>query len=344
MNTLVLPALRSDDSLAFLAALGIVEILRSEAGVPETEIRLSWDGIGGPLRLAVPFQTVDDLVDELATAAARMRNEGRLIPSRLPDIIPDVLSDTERKELAKRTGTEPQFDTIRMTRAESTARFATAATASDADLRWLCGLVDQVSLWPQQECAHVTPLYAPVARQRLRQLYEKDLAAVTAEPRLLREACLAWRRNPNDLGANLDRRAQRDAVVTTSGVPRNSAVTGAEWLALQSAPWFRLGGFGSRPTAWGWLPRGPGGRPRVLVWPVWEPPLDPPAVEVLITHPAVRRAASGDPPPDDDLRGLGVLAVFRAERATLSNSDGPLGSSVMMWPRRSRRTAGSRLQ
>lgn len=338
MNTLVLPALRSDDALAFLAALGIVEILRSEVGIAEADIHLSWEGVGGPLRLAAPLNSVDDLVGELAAAAVRMRDEGRLVPSRLPAIIPIVLSDTERKALAQRMGTEPQFDSIRMTRAESIARFASATAASDADLRWLCGLVDQVSLWPQQDHAHVTPLYAPVARQRLRQLYEKELMAVTAEPDLLREACLGWRRNPNDAGVNLDRRAQRDAVATTTGVPQNAAVTGAEWLALQSAPWFRLGGSASRPFAWCWVPTRPRGRPRALVWPVWEPPLDPQAVEVLLTHPAVRRVATDDDPAELDLRALGVLAILKAERATLANSDGPLGPSVVMWPRRRRPT------
>lgn len=342
MNTLVLPALRSDDPLAFLAALGIVEVLRSEVGVSEADIRLSWEGVGGPARLAVPFETVDDLIAALAAAAQSMLHDGRLVPSRMPDIIPVILSDAERRDLATQTGIEPVFDSIRMSRAESIARFASSATASDTDLRWLCALVDQVSLWPDQNYAHVTPLYAPVARQRLRQLYEKDLAAVAAAPRLLREACLGWRRNPNDKGINLDRRAQRDAVTTTSGDPQNSAVTGAEWLALQSVPWFRLGGSGSRPFAWGWDTTRSGGRPRVFVWPVWEPPLDPPAVEVVLTHPAIRRAASGNPPPDNDLRRLGVVAVFKAERTTLSNSDGPLGRPAIVWPRGSARTPGSR--
>lgn len=337
MKTLLLPALRSDDSLGFLAALGIVEILRSEVGIAESDIFLSWDGVGGPLKLTVPFESPEGLIDCLGEAAARMRAEDRLVPSRLPAIIPPLLSDAERQELAEQTGIEPAFDSIRMTRRESIARFALADPGSDTDLRWLCALVDQVSLWPQQEHAHVTPLYAPYARQRLRQLYDKTLTAVAADRGLIRDACLSWRRNPEDKGVNIDRRAQRDAVTTTTGDSRNAAVTGAEWLALQSAPWFRLGGSATRPFAWGWVAARPGGRPRALVWPVWGQPLDPVAVEVLITHPAVRSVVSGDRSFDGDLRALGVLAVLKAERATLGNSDGPLGPSVVVWPRRLRR-------
>ena len=169
----------------------------------------------------------------------------------------------------------------------------------------------------------------------MRQVYEAKLAAVAREPGLLREACVLWRRNPRDAGANLDRRAQRDRAVTTTGDPGNAAVTGAEWLALQSVPWFRLGGMRDRPFAWGWAPRGRAGRPRALVWAVWSRTLDPVAIEVLLTHPAVRRAGLGDEVPSSRLERLGVLAVLRAERTVLTNSDGPLGPARVMWPRAS---------
>lgn len=337
MNTFVLRALRGDDPLGFLAALGVVELLRSELMIPEDDLGLSWEGVGGPARLTAPLRGIDDLIAGLVEAARRMHADGRLVPARLPEIIPAVLSDDERARIERDTGVEPPFDSIRMTRTESIARFSGARAASISDLRWLCALVDQISTFPQEQDAHVTPLYAPVARQRLRQLYSKELEAVVEQPQLLREACMSWRRNPGDKGVNLDRRAQRDSAVTTWGKPQNAAVTGAEWLALQSAAWFRLGGTGARPFAWGWLPTRPGGRPRALVWPVWEPTLDPHALEVLITHPAVRAAARGDETlASDDLRRLGVLAVLKAERATLANSDGPLGPSTVLWPQRAR--------
>jgi hypothetical protein len=333
MSTLVLPALRSDDPLGFLAALGIVEILRTEAGIREDELALGWEGVGGAALIEVPYAGVSELVDAVYAAASRMRAEGRLVPARSPEMIPRVLSDQERTEVESRTGVKPPFDTIRMSRAESASRYVAYGDGiEEADVRWLCGLVDQCSTFPGEPTAHVTPLYAPMGRQRMRQLYEAKLAAVVDRPELLREACLMWRRSPRDAGANLDRRAQRDGSVTTDGRPRNAAVTGAEWLALQAAVWFRLGGVRDRPTAWGWVPTRPRGRPRALLWPVWRMPLDVMGVEVLLTHPLVRRVGRGVRVRDREMQALGVAAVLRADRAVLTNSDGPLGPARVLWP------------
>jgi hypothetical protein len=339
MSVLELPALRSDDPLGFLAALGVIEVLRSEAGVSDGELALAWEGVGGPAKLTGPFEDLEGLLAVLGAAAARMHAEGRPVPARIPDLVPRPLSDQERTELEKGTGVKPPFDPVRMSRAESSARVAAFwERATDADLRWLCGLVDQCSTFPGEATAHVTPLYAPMGRQRMRQVYEAKLAAVVARPELLREACVMWRRNPRDAGANLDRRAQRDGAVTTTGSPGNAAVTGAEWLALQSVPWFRLGGVRNRPFAWGWVPTRQGGRPRALVWAVWRDPLDPLAIEVLLTHPIVRAVGLGGGAADRRLARLGILAVLRAERSVLTNSDGPLGPARVLWPRAS--TAG----
>lgn len=334
MTTLELPALRSDDPLGFLAALGILEVLRSEVGIRDDELALGWDGVGGPARLASRFESLDEVVEALGAAAARMRAEDRVVAAPISDLVPRPLSDQERSELEARSGVKVPFDPVRMTRAESIARIrAVVERATDADLRWICALVDQCSTFPGEQVAHVTPLYAPMGRQRMRQMYEMKLTAVAARPELLRHACVMWRRNPRDAGANIDRRAQRDSAVTTSGSPGNAAATGAEWLALQSVPWFRLGGLRNLPLAWGWAAARQGRRPRMLIWPVWSRPLDPVAIEVLLTHPSVRRAGMADEAPARELVHLGVLAVLRAERTVLANSDGPLGSARVMWPR-----------
>ncbi len=332
MSTLMLPALRGDDPLGFLATLGVIEVLRSEVGVPEGELMLRWEDMG-PASIEAPLRDLDDLVGALVEAARRMRSEGRLVTGRVADLVPRTLSDKERKEVEARTGVKLPFDPIRMSRVESVARVSTLGRVGVAsDARWLCALVDQCSTFPGEQTAHVTPLYAPVGRQRMRQVYASKLEAVCANPELLREACEAWRRNPSDAGVNLDRRAVRDSAVTTNGEPGNAAVTGAEWLALQSVPWFRLGGVRDRPTAWGWVAAGSRGRPRALVWPLWRPPLDPVAVEVLLTHRVVRRAGLGGPVNDQEARNLGLVAVLRADRAVLTNSDGPLGPGRVLWP------------
>ncbi|GIU97005.1 MAG: hypothetical protein KatS3mg013_0808 [Actinomycetota bacterium] len=333
MSSLTLSALCSDDPIAFLAALGIVEVLRSEAGVPDEDLRLGWEAVGGPALLETPFPTVDALIQALQEAAEQMQRDDRPVPARLADLVPRIYTDKERSEIERMTGVKPPFDAVRTSRRAWTERVAQVAwTTSRTDLRWLCALVDQCSTFPGEETAHVTPLYAPVGRQRMRQIYETKLRAVVGDPDLLRQACLMWRRNPNDAGANLDRRAVRDGAVTADGEPRNAAVTGAEWLALQSAPWFRLGGARGRPTAWGWTATGRRGRPRALLWPVWRQGLDPAAIEVILTHPLVRRAGERRG-ATEALRALGVVAVLRADRATLTNSDGPLGPAQVLWPR-----------
>lgn len=351
---IVLPALRSDDPLGFLAALGLVEILRSEVGVREDELKLGWEDVGGSARLASPIPTLDELVGRLTAATGRMRAENRLVPSSITDLIPPTLTDDERESLRQATGVAPPYDSIRMPREESIARFQRHEGAPDRDLRWLCALVDQTSTFPRgsDQYAHTTPVCISRSRQRVRQMYQDKLTAVVTRPEFLKEAFVGWRRNPKDAGANLDRRAERDAAVTTTGEPSNAAVTGAEWLALQSVPWFRLGGLSGRPFAWGWLSSRQGARPRSLVWPVWDRLLDPVAIEVLLSHPAVRAAAEEPAPADGGrggpqrgalrdearleatLRGLGVRAVLRADRTVLTNSDGPLGPSRVVWPRR----------
>ena len=335
MSELTLPALRSDDPLGFLAALGILEVLRSEIGAPEDDLALGWEDVGGAAVLSAPFGNLGDLVDALHSAAVRMREEDRPVAARAGDLVPRPLSAKERADLGAASGTKLPFDPVRMPREQSVARIAALdPRAPGTDARWLCALIDQCSTFPRESTAHVTPLYAPMGQQRMRQIYEAKLRAVAARADLIREACSMWRRNPEDKGANLDRRAVRDAALTTTGKPSNAAVTGAEWLALQAVPWFRLGGVRDRPTAWGWVPTRPGGRPRALMWPVWRHLLGPPGIEVMITHPRIQRAGMGRRVSNRELRALGVLAVLRAERTVLTNSDGPLGPGRVVWPSR----------
>lgn len=330
---LSLPALRGDDPLGFMATLGLIEVLRSEVAIPEENLALAWDALGNVALLASPFGTVEELVDAVHGAAVRMHADGRLFAAPTRDLIPPTLSEAERRAVCARTGVMPPYDSIRMLRRDWASRLRDLREhGSLADLRWACALVDQCATFPGEETAHVTPLYAPMSRQRMRQVYEWKLRLVAANRAFLHEACVQWRRTTQDAGANIDRRAQRDFAVTTNGDSANAAVTGAEWLALQAVPWFRLGGVHNRPFAWAWDSVGARGRPRALVWPVWRHPLDPQAIETLLSHPLIRRAGS-ESDQGAALRRLGVVAVLRSERTPLTNSDGPLGAPRVIWPR-----------
>jgi len=193
--------------------------------------------------------------------------------------------------------------------------------------RWWCATVNQLGIEQGDRFCELTPLYARTGRQTLYQLYHDYLDAVAKRPSLLREALVEWRRVPDDSGANIDSRALRDAVVGGNGKALNAAVPGATWLALMAVPFFPLGGDGVRPFAIGWDTTRPGGRPRTLVWPVWREPLDRAVVEVLVAHPLVRAAEDSH-----GLEALGVVAVLRASRQRLANSDGPLQPASVVWP------------
>ena len=78
---------------------------------------------------------------------------------------------------------------------------------------------------------------------------------------------------------------------------------------------------------------------RSLVWPTWEPFLDPAAVRTLLAHPALELERDGDRSPRlgsgarTTLAGLGVSAVFGSSRRTLQPGDGPLRTARLVWLR-----------
>jgi|DewCreStandDraft_5_1066085.scaffolds.fasta_scaffold06601_2 hypothetical protein len=339
MSVLVLPALRSDDPLGFLAALGILEVLRSEMGIPEDELALGWEGVGAPALLEAPFDDVRRLASRLYEAALRIRSQGRVlagVPAHLP---PPRLAEVERKALkeeAARKGVDVPLDPLRaLTRTEVIRQYRT--TAGDPfgnDIRLLSGLISQTSTLPRSPYAAVTPLLALSRQQTARQVCEALLEDAVRDPEAFERALVAWKRTRGSAGANLDWRAVRDAALRTDGRSEPAAASAVEWLALQAVGWFRLGGWSGRPTAWGWLPRGEEDRsPRLrqLLWPVWRPLLDPFAVEVLLSHPDVRVAVAGSR-EGGRLRRMGVLAVLGSVRRREQNSDGPLGPARVLWP------------
>jgi hypothetical protein len=334
MTPLALPALRSDDPLGFLAAIGLVEVCTSCLGMP---VKLSWEGLGGQAILTgEEGLTLEELAGLLAAEAGHWLLAGRLAPPDEPHFIAAPLSDIERK--ARREGGQTvTLDPMRLSLAAATARFE---AQSDAELhgdavgaRWLVGLVCQLGREQNGDLRELTPLYARTGRQNLHQMYGKYLASVANRPQALREALVSWRRDPGYLGVNLDARAIRDAAFSTEGKPENADVPGATWLALMSVPFFPLSGDGTHPFAVGWLSARPGGRPRDLCWPVWRIPLDRTAISVLLAHPLVRAAANKKRPSRlSRLSQLGVEAVLRSSRATLTNSDGPLQAPEVIWP------------
>lgn len=334
MPIIELPALRSDDALGFLAGLGLVEVCTTGLGL---DVRLGWDGLGGAGLLVSEFLDTRELATAAHGLVSTWRAESRVAVPSNPTFIRPRLSDAERKERIRELGAKPPNDPMRMDRESARARFSEqreSELAGDrAGARWLAGLVAQLAIVEKGSSipyCDLTPLYAPAGQQTLFQLYEKYANIVAASPRWVEEALTGWQRSDSDSGANLDYRDARDAAASSSGGSEYAGVPGTTWLALQSVPYFRLIGNGSQGGAVGWRTRR-GSRPRTLHWPVWQPPLSPAAIGVLLDHPAVAVDDSEDLDPGC-LHALGVTAVLQAQRRSMGNSDGPLQPPRVLWP------------
>lgn len=336
MTALRLVALRSDDTLGFLAALGVVELLRASG---DGSVKLGWEGISGCAVLEVNLDSVEQLADELLGIARGLRDTGRLTPATDPQLVPRALSTADRRAADK-----VALDPLKMAVRVAIARFQQVHAAEQdgpdsADAWWMTGLVNQLAAANPRESdvRKLTPLYAASGQMTVHQLLREALDDVLRRPGRVLEALAGWRREPGT-GANLDERALVDAVAGPAGAAQNRAVLGASWLALQAIPWFTQVGDGKQGDAVLWT-RGPGGS--WLTWPVWDTPLDVPAMRTLFRHPLARHV----PPPARDAepawsvtathrqqaRTLGVAGVLRAGRRTLSKSAGPLRAPEVVW-------------
>ena len=338
MTRISLPALRSDDSLGYLAALGVLETLASVEG---HDARLGWDGLGGSAVLVVDLADPDAVADQLRSVALRMRAQGRLVPADAA-LVESRRTQAERRA-RKEEGIEEKNDPMRGSPAVVRDRLlAVAALEREGDsqtARWAAGLLTMLAV-DRQGTSLLTPLYAPVGQQVLSQLLGAYLDWATQEG-VLREALVGWRRRP-DSGANLDHRALRDGAWSARGGAENTAVPGATWLALMATPLFRQVGNGKSGEAVGWHRDRRSVRPRRLIWPVWTEPRNLPGVEVLLAHREVtrmaeavlaqRRGAKAAVPKSSGLKALGVVALCSAARTPLGNADGPLRSTEVLWP------------
>lgn len=321
MTLLPLPALRSDDTLGFLAALGVLELCTSTLRL---DARLGWEGIGGGALLESRFASTTDLAGALAEVAKDLKSTDQLVPGDVNQrLIPRRLSPEARQQ-KKHGGREDAIDPLR-TDQESVLRLVEQVRLSQDQLsqRWIAALLAQIGP-PDAKGQPISPLL-PTSNQMVTSVQLATYRdAVAANGMLLIEAFEGWRRYEDQggskvgVGALLDNRAIIRSVdhqeQRTEG--HNRSVPGATWLALNSIPFFRIATCAPRALAVGWHVR-----PRRLTWPVWTRPLDTWAVEVLLAHPAV---AAEDA---TDLAALGVMAICRAASSPYLKSNG-----VMMPP------------
>jgi len=352
MTRLVLPALRANDTLGFLAALGVLALCEDGLRV---RARLGWEGPDGAAVLDVPFEDTPELVTALGNLAANWRALGQLTPAADPALI----SAKPRKGAARTTIDEPGVENRTAANPDPMKTINASAAINryhsmqdremlqdGPDSRWLLALVSQlVPAVRGGAFRRLTPLYSPSGQMTLAQIYRDFLGVEQiSRPAALEEALHGWRRATGPkagAGANLDSRAFVNGVDSSSAKTANRHVPGATWLALQSAAWFSHVGNGLSGEAVAWT-YPPGGAK--LRWPVWSPQLTPDAVRVLLAHPAVRWIAPSAKESAKAKEGrraqaqrerqrgvLGVCALYEAGRGAFSQSAGPLQPPVLLW-------------
>ena len=322
------PALRGDDPLGFLAALGVLGLAEIGSIPP---LKLGWTTSAAPTaRFDGDVTSTDELADQLSDAFAQLREEGLPGPGLLPEF-----------PIARTGGGTDPMRVRSAIVAEWYANADATYRAGDPWLaRWLVAIAGQSAVADEKrDDVRLTPFYAPTGRMTLRgSLFDSTAEAVErlGGPG---DAVVGWRRTVYD-GANFDGRATRDGAVTTTGKPANQGAPSATWLALMGLRFFTITDDGRQIRTMGWQPvrMYEGYTSRSLVWPCWQPALDAPAVRSLLSHPVLQLEAGDDGPRVTRharrlLPPLGVVAVFGASRRSLSQGDGPLGRARRLWAR-----------
>ncbi|MEU8661423.1 type I-G CRISPR-associated protein, Cas3-extension family [Actinoplanes philippinensis] len=266
---LELPALNGLDPLGFLAALGLIRLLHDHT---DQRPRLSFDEHTAIARLHSSLNSIDDVVTTLVDIVSAIPEDGVIpaVPATFPLGKEGVGADPMR---VKRADYRPW------------AQQLLSHTPTAAQQSWLAALVTDLAADTEGRAA-LTPFTAPAGQQSLRSAFVKPLAEVRKAPTdRLTEALTRWRRISGYTGEYLDHRAPRGGADHPTGKAGTAGVPGATWLALMALPILRLTGNGNRPraTLWHTLPKN---KP-TMIWPIWRPALNLPAIQTLLEHSAL---------------------------------------------------------
>jgi hypothetical protein len=164
--------------------------------------------------------------------------------------------------------------------------------------------------------ADLTPFCAPSGKQNLRTFFDKPLSAVRSSPERLGEALTRWRRVEGFTGEYLDHRVLNSAADDPLGrAGAERGVPGATWLATMAIPLLRVTANGERTEATLWYRVA---RRQIMIWPLWNRPLDLPAVRVIIEHPCLTPIDDRPTVRSGPWPALGVFAVYGAERQRIT--------------------------
>jgi hypothetical protein len=330
VNLLRLPALRGNDPLGFLAAVGLVAVaeqMPDELG----PIRLGWSGVRTPTAVVeTNCRNVDDLGKRLSSAFDRVRRDGEALPCVDPAFPPKGES----------TGGDPMRMDQETAMALRRQAFEEWITGRPWLSRWVAALLAPAARHRDGYC-ELTKFAAIAGQMRLRRNFDNAIKA-TSKIGGPKDALGSWRRVEGFQGANLDARAVRTAEFRTDGQPSKYGAPSPTWLALVGTRLFPITDDGrrARTTAWLDIRLYAGFTHRSLIWPTWESVLDAAAVRVLLTTETLNAAIGSRTELEarlranaSVLRGLGVTAVFGSCRRTADKGDGPLGPAATLWIR-----------
>ncbi|MFE4972886.1 hypothetical protein ACFRAR_12315 [Kitasatospora sp. NPDC056651] len=369
MHQLELPALRSDDPLGFLAALGILEL--TTATLP-TEPYLHWKGPAGAAVLTTDQPLTLDTLTELLTThlppkpATTARTTGEPADSAETEDgegedadaagtggevwdsfphVPGLLTRPREDPTAPNEALRMRVDTAHQTLRELAQ---SERETGDRHARWFTSLTNVMCFedtkpktgkndpGPAEESGSVTvrrtpvtPLIAAAGQMTITGLMQKAVLGCRKDPRQIRSALDGWRRVSDYASANFDHRSLGDAHTNSEGKAYQRGAPGPTWLALHALATFRLTATGRTQAAASWDTTDSRG---ALRWPAWTPPLTTTDVTVLLEHPAVRATEPDTNRNAGMLTNLGVTALYTAPRTGLKQSNGPLAASRHLWP------------
>jgi hypothetical protein len=310
MSQLALRALRGDQPLAFLAALGVARLAQEDCG---RATRLGWPQ--GPRNGAAievdGVSTVDELAEILFGVVATMQRDDQLIPN-IGDFPP-------RKDAAG-------FDPFKALGRSELRALAVGCRSDNSRARWIAGVL-AVGGDPEHKSFKKSAGLLTTNKTTAVDRYLSHSRDSIDDSQALRFAMLSWRRRTgSNPAAYLDPSAVRDAGSTNADETPNYADPAAVWLALMALPLFPVVGRdnGSTSTT-NWARRK---RSSVLTWPTWSLMLPLAAIGPLLSHPSVAR-------PSERCAALGISAVFESIRQPGTNAEGPLAAADQVWPKRS---------
>lgn len=274
---LELPVLRASHPLSYLAALGTLQLLTDGADPTAT---LSWAPEDAPTARIHTTLDYDQLVDALAETwrhQAKTGSVGSVTINNTPQPLPP-------RARIDQTHTGPGLNDPAKLIADTEYPLY-LANASPTARRWIHALGTDIVLDADRPTIAMSHLYLLSRQQRLDQQLDALLNLADRADELVHQAFTRWRREPIKSGMNWDIAANRNGAQSPTGNPDTNIVPGATWLAIMALPLFPVTANNGQVTTRGWqrINRTPH-----FLMPCWHPPLDTPAIETILDHPAIR--------------------------------------------------------